>query len=182
MTTKDSCDNCYNVLKKYGLDCPKNCDYDTAKIALRNLYLKHHPDKGGDPEIFKEIRECGPMVVQDKCTDTHNIRTKCDIMTQQLRRTYTVKPTCIKSQFNKSQKGPKLIVIMEKDPSYSIISTKIINFINEQIVITVGELALNSTDTGLDISIRQIVETANNVGKLAMLHELSKFVAESKLD
>lgn len=71
---------------------------------------------------------------------------------------------------------------MEKDPSYSINSTKIINFINEQIVITEGELALNSTDTGLDISIRQIVETANNVGKLAMLHELSKFVAESKLD
>ncbi len=71
---------------------------------------------------------------------------------------------------------------MEKDPSYSINSTKIINFIDEQIVIAEGELALNSTDTGLDISIRQIVETANNVGKLAMLHELSKFVAESKLD
>ena len=71
---------------------------------------------------------------------------------------------------------------MEKDPSYSINSTKIINFINEQIVIAEGELALNSTDTGLDISICQIVETANNVGKLAMLHELSKFVAESKLD
>ncbi|MEI7674913.1 MAG: hypothetical protein WCI60_04210 [bacterium] len=71
---------------------------------------------------------------------------------------------------------------MEKDPSYSINSTKIINFINEQIVIAEGELALNSTDTGLDISISQIVETANNVGKLAMLHELSKFVAESKLD
>jgi hypothetical protein len=71
---------------------------------------------------------------------------------------------------------------MEKDPSYSINSTKIINFINEQIVIAEGELALNSTDTGLDKSIRQIVETANNVGKLAMLHELSKFVAESKLD
>ena len=71
---------------------------------------------------------------------------------------------------------------MEKDPSYSINSTKIINFINEQIVIAEGELALNSTDTGLDIPIRQIVETANNVGKLAMLHELSKFVAESKLD
>jgi hypothetical protein len=49
-------------------------------------------------------------------------------------------------------------------------------------VIAEGELALNSTDTSLDISIRQIVETANNIGKLAILIELSKFVAESKLD
>jgi len=71
---------------------------------------------------------------------------------------------------------------MDKEPSYSINSTKIINFINEQIVIAEGELALNSTDTSLDISIRQIVETANNIGKLAILIELLKFVAESKLD
>ena len=71
---------------------------------------------------------------------------------------------------------------MDKEPSYSINSTKIINFINEQTVIAEGELALNSTDTSLDISIRQIVETANNIGKLAILHELLRFVAESKLD
>ena len=103
MTEEQSCNNCYNILKKYGLNCPKYCDYNTAKIALKNLYLKHHPDKGGDPEIFKEIRECGPMVVQDKCTDTYNIRTKCDIMTQKLRKTYTVKPTCIKYRSPKNK-------------------------------------------------------------------------------
>ena len=103
MTEEQSCDNCYNILKKYGLECPKYCDYETAKIALRKLYLKHHPDKGGDPEIFKEIRECGTMVVNDKCTDTYNIRTKCDIMTQKLRKTYTVKPTCIKYRSPKNK-------------------------------------------------------------------------------
>ena len=103
MTTKDSCNTCYNLLKKYGLDCPKNCDYDTAKIALRKLYLKYHPDKGGNPEIFREIRECGEMIIKDKCTDTYNIRTICDIMTQKLRKTYTVKPICIKYRSPKNK-------------------------------------------------------------------------------
>ena len=70
----DSCDNCYKILKKYDLDCPEQCDYDTAKKALNKLYLKYHPDRGGDPKIFREIRECGPMVVQDKCKNTNTGR------------------------------------------------------------------------------------------------------------
>ena len=70
----DSCDNCYKILKKYDLDCPEKCDYDTAKKALNKLYLKYHPDRGGDPKIFREIRECGPMVVQDKCKNTNTGR------------------------------------------------------------------------------------------------------------
>jgi DnaJ family protein A protein 2 len=43
--------------KKYydllGVD--KNATYDQIKKAYRKLAIKHHPDKGGDPEKFKEI-------------------------------------------------------------------------------------------------------------------------------
>jgi DnaJ-class molecular chaperone len=34
----------------------RNADEDTIKKAYRKLAMKHHPDKGGDPEKFKEIQ------------------------------------------------------------------------------------------------------------------------------
>ncbi|BAM39176.1 molecular chaperone protein [Theileria orientalis strain Shintoku] len=37
------------------LDLPKNCTESEIKKAYRKLAIKHHPDKGGDPEKFKEI-------------------------------------------------------------------------------------------------------------------------------
>ena len=40
----------YDVL---GVD--KSADSKTIKKAYRKLAMKHHPDKGGDPEKFKEI-------------------------------------------------------------------------------------------------------------------------------
>lgn len=41
----------YQVL---GID--RGADEDTVKKAYRKLAMKHHPDKGGDPEKFKEIQ------------------------------------------------------------------------------------------------------------------------------
>merc|ERR1719230_323474 len=37
------------------LDVEKNASDSDIKKAYRKLAIKHHPDKGGDPERFKEI-------------------------------------------------------------------------------------------------------------------------------
>merc|ERR1719254_432598 len=37
------------------LDVDKNASEAEIKKAYRKLAVKHHPDKGGDPEKFKEI-------------------------------------------------------------------------------------------------------------------------------
>lgn len=37
------------------LGVDKNATETDIKKAYRKLAIKHHPDKGGDPEIFKEI-------------------------------------------------------------------------------------------------------------------------------
>ncbi|EAN33944.1 Chaperone protein dnaJ 3 [Theileria parva strain Muguga] len=37
------------------LDLSKDCSESEIKKAYRKLAIKHHPDKGGDPEKFKEI-------------------------------------------------------------------------------------------------------------------------------
>ena len=38
------------------LDVPKNATTDEIKKHYRKYALLHHPDKGGDPEKFKEIQ------------------------------------------------------------------------------------------------------------------------------
>lgn len=47
----------YNVL---GVD--KSADAKTIKKAYRKLAMKHHPDKGGDPEKFKEINAANEVL------------------------------------------------------------------------------------------------------------------------
>ena len=37
------------------LGVDKEATFDQIKKAYRKLAIKHHPDKGGDPEKFKEI-------------------------------------------------------------------------------------------------------------------------------
>lgn len=64
---KTECFKCYKILKEFGIDCTyENCG-SNAKKKLKQLYLKHHPDKGGDPNIFKKIQHCGDLVVINEC-------------------------------------------------------------------------------------------------------------------
>lgn len=37
------------------LEVEKTCTQDEVKKAYRKIARKAHPDKGGDPELFKEI-------------------------------------------------------------------------------------------------------------------------------
>jgi hypothetical protein len=54
--------NCFNILQKY------NLWNDDKKILIKNIIknsVKYHPDKGGDPEIFKSIFDCKDFLNTD---------------------------------------------------------------------------------------------------------------------
>ncbi|CAM9639510.1 unnamed protein product [Ectocarpus fasciculatus] len=44
------------------LGVPKDADENTIKKAYKKLALKHHPDKGGDVEVFKEISSAAEVL------------------------------------------------------------------------------------------------------------------------
>ena len=44
------------------LGVSKNASQDEIKVAFRKLAHQHHPDKGGDPNKFKEINEAYQVV------------------------------------------------------------------------------------------------------------------------
>ena len=39
------------------LQVPKGCSQEEMKKSYKKLCIKHHPDKGGDEEVFKKISE-----------------------------------------------------------------------------------------------------------------------------
>ena len=44
------------------LGIPRNADADSIRKAYRRMALKNHPDKGGDPEVFKAISEANSVL------------------------------------------------------------------------------------------------------------------------
>jgi DnaJ family protein A protein 2 len=48
------------------LEIPKNASASDIKKAYRKLALKEHPDKGGDPEKFKEINQANGVLSDPK--------------------------------------------------------------------------------------------------------------------
>ena len=44
------------------LNIPEDADDATIKAAYRKLALKHHPDKGGDPEMFKAVANANEVL------------------------------------------------------------------------------------------------------------------------
>lgn len=52
------------ALRELGLD--ENADQATIKSRYRQLASEHHPDKGGDPDEFRKIREAYEALVAGK--------------------------------------------------------------------------------------------------------------------
>ena len=46
------------------LGVPKNASTDAVKAAYKKMAMKHHPDKGGNPETFKEINDAFGRIVK----------------------------------------------------------------------------------------------------------------------
>jgi hypothetical protein len=96
-----SCYECYNFLKnKYNIKCDKNCDFNEARKKIQKLYLKIHPDKGGDIEEFKKLRHCEDIIVKEMCVKNENIEDidYCNEFISKYRKAYKTKDACIKGK------------------------------------------------------------------------------------
>lgn len=51
------------------LGVPRDADENTIKKAYRKLAMKHHPDKGGDPEKFKSIQNAYDKITKGEPKD-----------------------------------------------------------------------------------------------------------------
>ena len=47
------------------LEIPEDADKDMIKKAYRQQAMIHHPDRGGDPEIFSKISEAHTVLLDD---------------------------------------------------------------------------------------------------------------------
>jgi DnaJ-class molecular chaperone len=57
-------DNFPNLDPYDTLGVPRNSDENTVKKAYKKLAMKHHPDKGGDPEQFKRIQAAYDKIIK----------------------------------------------------------------------------------------------------------------------
>lgn len=55
------------------LGVQKNATPEEIKKAYRNLAREHHPDKGGDPEKFKEIQEAHEVLTDTRRREMYNM-------------------------------------------------------------------------------------------------------------
>merc|ERR1719456_568080 len=54
------------------LEVDKNANAADIKKAYRKLAVKHHPDKGGDPEVFKNITKAYEVLSDDEKRKTYD--------------------------------------------------------------------------------------------------------------
>ena len=58
----------------YGLlGVDKNVDDNTLKKAYRKMAVKHHPDKGGDEQNFKDISEAYEILSDQNKRKTYDL-------------------------------------------------------------------------------------------------------------
>jgi hypothetical protein len=69
-STEVKCKDSVKILKdEFDIDCGKDCDYKEAVRKYRRQTIIHHPDKGGDPIVFKRLQEAKELVIDDKCVE-----------------------------------------------------------------------------------------------------------------
>ena len=56
------------------LGVPRDADKQIIKKAYRKLAAQHHPDRGGDPEKFKEVAEAYSILSDDQKRSEHDNR------------------------------------------------------------------------------------------------------------
>jgi len=61
------------------LNIPHNASTEDAKKAYKKLANKHHPDKGGDEEIFKEVKKAYEDIKNKKSGNSHTFHNHNDI-------------------------------------------------------------------------------------------------------
>jgi DnaJ-class molecular chaperone len=54
------------------LGIPRDSTEDVVKKAYKKLAMKHHPDKGGDPEQFKRIQGAYDKIIKGDTSDEQN--------------------------------------------------------------------------------------------------------------
>jgi DnaJ-class molecular chaperone len=57
------------------LGVPEGTSIDQVKSAYKKLAMKHHPDKGGDPDMFKEINNAFGQIAKPEQFNQHNVGT-----------------------------------------------------------------------------------------------------------
>ena len=63
-----------NINKHYNtLNIPVNSELSEAKKAYKKLALKHHPDRGGDPNKFQEIATAYEEIEKYQTRPKHNM-------------------------------------------------------------------------------------------------------------
>lgn len=55
--------NCESLLRKNRIF---SLQPDEIKSNFRKWSLRHHPDKGGDPEVFKDVSNCKQEIVEQR--------------------------------------------------------------------------------------------------------------------
>ena len=51
------------------LGIPSSASDDEVRAAYRKLAMKHHPDRGGSPEAFQQVKDAYAKLKLRPCTD-----------------------------------------------------------------------------------------------------------------
>ena len=146
--TENQCNDCYNILKKKGIDCPnESCDYFAAKKKSKQILRSAHPDKGGDPKEFQKIRPGLDAVLDQKCTQTWNITGETPRPTAAPAPRPTAAPT-------PAPTPPPSRVTVDRDRSQLLFENKVKSIAEFPVIYVINKYRAEwERDIGLDVKI-----------------------------